>query len=248
MNNIFKKVSSVLVAVFTVACLYFMSKGKVGIVAAYGLIGFNIIRVLLEIIVAKKITEKLKISDGMKEEIPRKTAHILLCLITIPMVYYSFKCTIHSIIFPIIGLCIMFAAFKTGFVDKYISRNDHDETLCKSLYGIVIGFIINCSISILYPQYTIGALLGVVTLGLGDPMACFIGKNIGKHKFKNGKSIEGFIGFIIAAIITMYLFTHITIWKLLILAIAGAITELYSGDYDNCLIQIIVALLAVFII
>ena len=246
--SIYKKVSGIIIAIFTLACLYFMSLGKVGIVAAYGLIGFNIVRVFLEIMLAKKISDKLRISDKVKEEIPRKTAHILVCLITLPMIYYSFKGTIHLLLFPlIVGVTIIFGLSKSGFAQDNFSRNDGKpaDTMMFSLVG---GFIINVIIALIYPKYTIGVLLGVVALGLGDPMACFIGKTMGKHKLPNGKSVEGFIGFIIGAMLTMFLFTYITPWKLLVIAIAGAITELYSGDYDNILIQIVVAVMAVIII
>ncbi len=245
--NIYKKVGGVLITIFTLACLYFMSLGKVGIVVAYGLIGFNIVRVFLEIIVAKKISDKLKISDKIKEEIPRKTAHLLLCLITMPMIYYSFKGTIHLLLFLLIGMVIVFSLDKIGFLQEYLNRND-GKSVDTMVYSLAGGFIINVIISLIYPEYTIGILLGVVALGLGDPMACFIGKTIGKHRLANGKSVEGFIGFIIGATISMFLFTHIAIWKLLILAVAGAITELYSGDYDNVLIQVVVALLSVIIL
>lgn len=245
--SIYKKVSGILIVIFTLACLYFMSLGKVGIVAAYGLIGFNIVRVFLEIIVAKKISDKLKISDKIKEEIPRKTAHLLLCLITMPMIYYSFKGTIHLLLFLLIGMVIVFSLDKIGFLQEYLNRND-GKSVDTMVYSLAGGFIINVIISLIYPEYTIGILLGVVALGLGDPMACFIGKTIGKHRLANGKSVEGFIGFIIGATISMFLFTHIAIWKLLILAVAGAITELYSGDYDNVLIQVVVALLSVIIL
>ena len=247
MVKVCKKVSSVLIAIFTLACLYFMSLGKVGIVAAYGLIGFNVIRVFLEIILAKKISDKLKISDKIKEEIPRKTAHMLICLITLPMIYYSFKGTIHLLLFPLIGVGIIYVLDKTGFLQENLSRND-DKPVDTMVYSLISGTIINIIITMIYPEYAIGIILGVAALGLGDPMACFIGKTMGKHKLANGKSVEGFIGFIIGSMIAMFLFTHITPWKLLIIAIAGAITELYSGDYDNILIQVVVALLAVIII
>ena len=186
--------------------------------------------------------------DKFKEEIPRKTAHILVCLITLPMIYYSFKGTIHLLLFPlIIGFSILCVLSKSGFAQENFCRDDGKpaETM---MFRLVGGFIINVIIALIYPKYTIGILLGVATLGLGDPMACFIGKSMGKHKLTNGKSVEGFIGFILGAMISMFLFTHITPWKLLIITIAGAITELYSGDYDNVLIQVVVALTTLIIL
>ena len=246
--NIFKKLGSVLMIIFTLGCLYFMSKGLVGIGLSYVLIAIHIIRLLLEIVAAKAIAEKLSIREDIRIEIPRKVAHLLICLVTVPMLYYSFKGTIHSIICSIIIFGIIIILTKSGFAQKMATRNGMGSDNIESVYYLLGGYVINTIISLIVPQYTIGILLGVVALGLGDTFACIIGKLFGKHKFKNGKSVEGFIGFILGAMISMFLFTHITPWKLLIITIAGAITELYSGDYDNVLIQVVVALTTLIIL
>ena len=242
--NIFKKLGSTLMIIFTLGCLYFMSKGLVGIGLSYVLIAIHIIRLLLEIVAAKAIAEKLSIREDIRTEIPRKVAHLLICLVTVPMLYYSFKGTIHSIICSIIIFGIIIILTKSGFAQKIATRNGIGTDNIESVYYLLGGYVINTIISLIVPQYTIGILLGVVALGLGDPSACIIGKLFGKHKFKNGKSVEGFIGFIIGATIGMYLFTHIVIWKLILIAIFGAIAELYSGESDNIMIQLAVALAA----
>ena len=243
----FKKAISIIFLIFTIGCLYFMSKGLVGITAAYALILFNVARVLMEVYAAKLIADKLTISDKYKEEIPRKVGHILVTLITLPMIYYSFKNTIHIIIVPIIGLFIGYILLKTKYLEKIVSRIEGDSNL-NSAFRLVLGFLINAIISLIYPSYTIGVLLGAIAVGAGDPAACFVGKRFGKIKFTNGKSLEGFIGFIIGAIIAMYIVSGIAIWKLLIIAVVGALVEFYSNEYDNMLIQIAVALSAIFII
>ena len=242
-----KKIISILFLIFTIGCLYFMSKGLVGITAAYALITFNVIRVLIEVYASKLIVDKLTISDKYKEEIPRKVGHILLALITFPMMYHSFKNTIHIVIAPSIGLLIGFILIETKFIEKTISRIEGDSNL-NSVYGMILGFLINAIISLLYPEYTIGILLGIIALGVGDPTACFVGKRFGKIRFTNGKSLEGFVGFILGATIAMYIASGIAIWKLLIIALVGALAEFYSNEYDNMLIQLAVALSAIFII
>ena len=242
-----KKIISILFLIFTIGCLYFMSKGLVGIAAAYALILFNVARVLMEVYASKLIVDKLTISDKYKEEIPRKVGHILITLITLPMIYYSFKNTIHIVIVPILGLFIGYVLLKTKFLEKTMSRIEGDSNLY-SVFRLILGFLINAIISLIYPSYTIGVLLGTIAVGVGDPVACLVGKRFGKIIFTNRKSLEGFIGFILSTTLAMYIVSGIAIWDLLIIAVVGALAEFYSNDYDNMLIQLAVALSAVFII
>ena len=248
MKNIVKKVSSILILLLTIGCLYAMSKGMVGIGLSYVLIGIHIIRLLIEAVAVRMIADKLTIREDIRIEIPRKVVHMLVCLITIPMIYYAFKGTIHSIIFSIIILAVIVICDKIGLAQKLATRDGGGSDNVASVYYLLTGYTINSLISLILPQYTTGVLLGATTLGLGDPAACIMGKLLGKHKFKNGKSVEGFIGFILGATISMFIFTHITIWKLVIISIAGAIAELISGDYDNLTIQLIVGLMVVIIL
>ena len=248
MNGILKKTSVVLFTSVTIASLWLMSLGLVGTIWAYVLIFFNIFRVVIEIIGAKKISERLKISTKFKEEIPRKTGHILICLVTLPMIYFSFIGTWHISILFVLALLLILILAKTGFLDKMISRSTAETSNNYSIVGILMGFFINSTVAIFIPQYTIPTALGFTALGLGDPMACLVGKKFGKHKFKNGKSVEGVLGFIVGATISMFVMTHVAIWKLLIIATVGAIVELYSEDYDNICIQLAVAFVAVFLI
>ena len=247
MKNIIKKISSVFLAIFTVLCLYFMIKGKVGIISAYGLIAFNGVRVVLETYTVKIIVDRLNISESLKEEIPRKTGHMLACFVTFPMIYFSFKNTIHMPICLGILTITFFIICKLGLL-KMIKRNDENSSNVMGCIYMIGGAFIISIFSYINNGLLVPHALSIMSLGLGDPMACIIGKKFGKHKFKNGKSVEGIIGFIIGATIAMYIFSHIAIWKLLIIATVGALTEFYSGDYDNLLIQIFVTLSAFIII
>ena len=244
----FKKISSVVLLIFTLGCLYFMSKGLIGITAAYCLITFNIARIFAEMYAAKLIANKLNISDSFKEEIPRKTGHMLISFITGPMIYFSFKGTYHM---PLcIGIIYIFVliATKTGLLN-IISRDESSNyNNLESTKYFVFAALVHSIIAYFNPAYLMPMMLGIMALGLGDPMACFMGKKFGKHKIYKNKTLEGFIGFIIGATIAMYIFSHITIWKLLIMAIAGAITELVSEEKDNLNIQFVVAFVAYIIL
>lgn len=244
-----KNAGIVLFTGITIASLWLMSLGLVGTIWAYILISFNIFRVVLEILGARKISEKLNIPTKCKEEIPRKVGHMLICLVTAPMIYFSFIGTWHTFIFCTLAFAAVFIMAKIGLLEEMISRSTKETSNnYYSVIGMVAGFFINSTIAIFITEYTIPTALGFTALGLGDPMACLVGKKFGKHKFKNGKSFEGVLGFIIGATISMFVMTHVSIWKLLIIATVGAVVELYSGDYDNVCIQLAVALVAVFLI
>ena len=62
-----KKIISISLTIFTLGCLYFMSKGMVGISAAYILIAFNIARVFAEVYATKLIVNKLNIPESIKQ-------------------------------------------------------------------------------------------------------------------------------------------------------------------------------------
>ena len=241
-----KKISGIIFAIVTIGSLYFMSRGMVGIKLAYVLIFLHICRLLAEITAVKLIADKLTIREDIKMEIPRKVGHLLICLITYPMFYHSFKGTVHIIIMSCVAVIIMYLLEKVGFCTKIATRGAGIEEVdnINGMFYMAFGFLINSTISMFISIYNPCILLGVTALGLGDPCACIIGKLFGKHKFRNGKSIEGFIGFIIGAVIAMYIATGIAIWQLIIIGIVGAIIELYSGKRDNMLIQVGIGLVS----
>ena len=233
-----KKITGIVIFILTLVSLYFMSKGLVGIPLAYALIFFHIARLLAEMVAVRVISDKLNIRSDIKIEVPRKFAHIVICLITVPMIYHSFKGTIHLIIMLFIISAIIAIADKIGFANKIATRSGEGSDNIASIYYLLIGFAINSIISLFIPIYNPCVLLGVVALGLGDPLACIFGKLFGKHKFKNGKTIEGFIAFIVGSVIAMYVATGVVIWQLIIIGLVGALIELYSGECDNLLIQL----------
>ena len=233
-----KRIIGIAFTALTIGSLIFMSKGLVGIPLAYVLITLHIARLIAEMIAKKAIADKLTVREDIKAEIPRKAIHILLSLITIPMVYHSFKGTYHIIIFSIIAFIIIVIADKTGFAKRIATRNGQGDDNIASVYYMFAGFLINSIISLFIPIYNPCILLGIMALGLGDPFACIFGKLFGKHKFKNGKSVEGFIAFIIGSVIAMYIATGVALYQLIIIGFVGALIELYAGNRDNLLIQI----------
>lgn len=244
-----KKITGILFTIITIGSLYFMSKGLVGISLAYTLIGLHIVRLFIEIAALRVFADKATmIREDIRVEIGRKGTHLLLGLVTVPMIYWSFKGTIHLPIMTSIILLIIFIADKIGFAKKIATREGNGDDNVGSVYYFALGFLINGIISLFVPKYTVCVLLGVMALAIGDPNACFIGRLFGKHKLYKNKSLEGFIGFVIGATIAMYLATGLSLLHLVVIAICGATAELYSDNYDNISIQLVTALVAFIIL
>ena len=220
-----------------------MSKGLVGIPAAYALITFHLVRVVAKIYAIRLLTKNMKIKDNIKEELPRKFGHLELAYLTYPMVYFSFKGTIHMPLYIFLGLLVVFTMEQTGLLKKMVSRTDEKKSNVGSTRCFILGFLINSIIAYFNPAYLIPTMLAVMA-STGDVAACFIGKLFGKHKIYKNKSLEGSIAFVVLAVVSMYIFSGLSIYYLLPIAIIGAIVELYSDDYDNLVGQLVCALLA----
>jgi len=86
------------------------------------------------------------------------------------------------------------------------------------------------------------AAVGVVVLGLGDPMAALVGRRFGKHALVHGRSLEGTLAFIVAGGLAAAGALHLA-WPTMSLGLiaamagagagAGALVELYSVKVDD---------------
>ncbi len=84
--------------------------------------------------------------------------------------------------------------------------------------------------------------VALTVLGFSDPAAAIIGKRYGKHRFDNGRSVEGTVTFVLvgtlAATATMAIFhPDVVLWRALLIAfsasLAGGLTELFSSRLDD---------------
>lgn len=63
--------------------------------------------------------------------------------------------------------------------------------------GTVPYFFANFLVVLFFPAEI--AILAILFLVIGDPFAAYVGSRYGKHRFYNGKSLEGIVGFLIPA-------------------------------------------------
>jgi len=86
------------------------------------------------------------------------------------------------------------------------------------------------------------AAVGVIVLGLGDPMAALVGRRFGTHALVHGRSLEGTLAFIVAGGLAAAGALHLA-WPTMSLGLvaamagagvgAGALVELYSVKVDD---------------
>jgi len=85
------------------------------------------------------------------------------------------------------------------------------------------------------------AALGVVVLGIGDPMAALIGRRFGRTMLRAGRSLEGSLGFFAAASIGALAVASamlpgpffVRAVVAVVAGLAGAVTEIFSTKLDD---------------
>lgn len=87
--------------------------------------------------------------------------------------------------------------------------------------------------------------LAVIVLGVGDPVASFVGRRWGRTRLASGRSVEGSLGFVgaagLAALATLFAYypelgMAETVALALAVAIAGALAELLTASLDDNLV------------
>jgi len=200
-------------------------------------------------------SEKAK-SQKFRHEIARKLLHMCSFLIVI-FIYLTDKKTACIVIGAILALLfvgntILLSSqfrFLNEFKVKYFSFLLRDN----EKYGYISSnwFLLGCFLSVLLFQKEI-AMLAITVLIFGDAFAALIGMKFGKHKFKNGKSWEGTIGFIGVSyllLVGFYSVLNLTlsfaVAALIVIPIT-AVSEVYSKQIkidDNLLIPLIFGIL-----
>ncbi|EKR62835.1 MULTISPECIES: diacylglycerol/polyprenol kinase family protein [Leptospira] len=118
-----------------------------------------------------------------------------------------------------------------------------------------LPYFLSCAFVVLLfpPEISILAMLFLV---IGDPTAAWIGTFYGKHRFSNGKSVEGIVAFVVVCSIVGFVFMYLSetsdkrnflrtedfvFYNSLIFLIPAilisAVTELYCGTYWNGLVD-----------
>jgi len=205
--------------------------------------------------------EKTVSDKKYRNEIARKIIHMSSFLIVI-FIYFADKmtaCLATGIFFLLVFIgnsALLYSKFRflNDIKVKYLSFLLRDN----EKYGYVSSnwFLLGCFLSVLLFQKYI-AMLGITVLIFGDAFAALIGIRFGKHRFKNGKSVEGMLAFI--GVSYLFLAGFAVALKpdifFIIAALVSipvvAIFEIYSKQLkmdDNLLIPILFGILMLFLL
>lgn len=196
-----------------------------------------------------------------RNEIARKILHMCSFLIVI-FIYFVDKKTACIVIGALLALLfigntlILSSKFRVinEIKVKYFSFLLRDD----EKYGYISSnwFLLGCFLSVLlFPKFV--AMLAITVLIFGDAFAALVGMKFGKHKFKNGKSVEGTLGFIGASLLFLagFYFVLDLDSAFIIAAVISipivAVAEVYSKQIkidDNLVIPLVFGILMTILI
>jgi dolichol kinase len=122
----------------------------------------------------------------------------------------------------------------------------HEHTTVNSATWMGTGLAL---IAPFFAQPTLA--LALVTIGLGDPAAGFVGRRYGRHILVNDRSLEGSLAYVVVAFLAGW--AALAIWhpalgelavaSAAVAAVSGAVTELFCRRVDdNFAVPVVVAL------
>jgi len=106
-----------------------------------------------------------------------------------------------------------------------IAREHEKRSIGAHIYFTLAALIVIC----FFPEDIAIGSIAVATLG--DAIAAIIGKPFGKHRFKNGKSIEGSLAYFLTAL--LILTPLMGFFHAIIGALAGTLAEFYELPPDD---------------
>lgn len=210
----------------------------------------------------------------------RKIWHVLGLIIPVTLFFDPFQDAFGLVYATRAILVTLLALFLFGLFILELVRLNHSgfenffyqyfgflmkESERKRFNGTVPYFFANLLVVLFFPAEV--AILAILFLVIGDPFAAFVGSKYGKHRFYNGKSLEGIIGFLVPAflfsILALFLITKshpgsflaifdnqgVFLWTPIYLVffsvIAACVTEFFANTTakglvdDNLLIPIV---------
>ncbi|EPG66798.1 diacylglycerol/polyprenol kinase family protein [Leptospira wolffii] len=183
---------------------------------------------------------------------------------------YATRAVLVLILLFCLALLVLleFSRFKIGFVQSLFVKIAGPLLKEEEKYRIngTFPYFLSITFVVLFFPPDI-AILSLLFLVIGDPMAAWVGTHYGKNRFSNGKSKEGIVAFLVSSALVGIWFVYLvqgdsrtfgiyhfgsgSFWENLILilpaVVAAAVTELYSGTYwngvvdDNLLIPVVSA-------
>ncbi|MFH0961353.1 MAG: hypothetical protein V1820_01570 [archaeon] len=185
-------------------------------------------------------------------EIRRQAVHLILFSIcAFPVIYFPLNVSIaiFSLLLSVSlsgGLILKydlerFLPKKLRIVEVLSRKAERKEDAGKlPFYGSTIGLV-----GILAALLISGskAFIPILILAWGDSTSTVVGIHLGKTNLFSGRSLEGSVGFFFAALIPLFISTSLSDGKIVLIALAATLTEIFSPVNDNLSIPIVTSLL-----
>lgn len=188
---------------------------------------------------------------SMKSELKRKSLHMTGLLV--PLLYYLFG---REITLTLIGLSFFIFVILEPFRVIEDLRDDIKRRLRIYVDEDVIGrveilerymdeitrpheryrvaahiYFTAASFTVVY-FFSEEIAIGAITVAtVGDALAAIIGKSFGRHRFKNGKSVEGSLAYLISGLMILWPLVGLPI--AVIGSLAGMLAEFYNLPPDD---------------
>lgn len=161
--------------------------------------------------------------------------------VTIPLVSFFLAVSILAGSILKFRLEERFLPEKLRIVSRLFKTTDKARSSAKKFpfYGSIIGLA-----GILASLLIVGsrAYIPILVLAWGDSASTLVGIYLGKTRLIKGRSLEGAIGFFLAACIPLFLATPLSDSKVILIALVGTLTEIFSPVDDNLSIPIATSL------
>ncbi len=105
------------------------------------------------------------------------------------------------------------------FADEIAREHEHHR-VAAHIYFAAAAFI---NLYFFSPATAVGA---ITVATVGDAMAAIVGKSLGRHRFKNGKSLEGSLAYFVSGVLILWPFLSLP------LAIVGSFVGMVAEFYD----------------
>lgn len=204
----------------------------------------ELLYIIFIIMVSTILLNKKKISF----EVSRKFIHIGLCN-TYLIAWIFFENVVLASILPLLFIIINFYSYKHKTI-KAIERVNGDGL--GTVWYVLSIFILIVTLFSTRKYIYIGAI-SVLILGYADGLCGIIGTNMGKHRFKNNKSLEGSLVFFIVSYFISYLmlkincYDNLIIYSFIIATYGTVIEVLCTKGFDNLFVPLLLAIVIYFL-